>query len=175
MTVVDDVPALRVGQGFDIHRFSGDPGRPLVLGGVTIPGVTGLAGHSDADVVAHALADALLGATGLGDLGRHFPDDDPAWAGADSLVLLATVTSLVHDQGMTVVNADCTVVCERPRLAEHTDEMARRLGTAVAAPVSVKATRAEGLGTLGRVEGIACLAVVLVAGSRPAARPSGDP
>src|SRR5580692_9508644 len=159
--------ALRVGQGFDVHRFSGDPGRPLVLGGVTIPGAAGLAGHSDADVVAHALADALLGAVGLGDLGRHFPDTDPAWAGADSLDLLAHVGQLVESQGMRVVNADCTVICERPRLADYSAEMARRLGAVVTAPVSVKATSAEGLGTLGRVEGIACLTVVLVAGTGP--------
>jgi 2-C-methyl-D-erythritol 2,4-cyclodiphosphate synthase len=160
-------PALRVGQGFDIHRFSGAPGRPLVLGGVTIPGVAGLAGHSDADVVAHAVADALLGAVGLGDLGRHFPDTDPAWADADSLTLLAAVVGLVEAEGMRAVNADCTVICERPRLAEHTGEMGRRLGAVVSAPVSVKATRAEGLGALGRVEGIACLAVALVAGTSP--------
>jgi 2-C-methyl-D-erythritol 2,4-cyclodiphosphate synthase len=165
--------SMRVGQGFDIHRFSGDPGRLLVLGGVTIRGAAGLAGHSDADVVAHALADALLGAAGLGDLGRHFPDTDPAWAGADSLILLAQVTNLVEAKGMTAVNADCTVVCERPRLADHTEEMGRRLGAVVRAPVSVKATRAEGLGTLGRVEGIACLAVALVAGTDPPAAVTG--
>jgi 2-C-methyl-D-erythritol 2,4-cyclodiphosphate synthase len=165
--MADQFPTVRVGQGFDIHRFSGAPGRPLVLGGVTIPGIAGLDGHSDADVVAHALADAVLGASGLGDLGRHFPDTDPAWAGADSLALLAEVVRLVEAGGMTVVNADSTVVCERPRLAEHVDEMGRRLGAVMKAPVSVKATRAEGLGTLGRVEGIACLAVALVAGSGP--------
>jgi len=164
---------MRVGQGFDIHRFSPLPGRPLVLGGVTIPGVAGLAGHSDADVVAHALADALLGAVGLGDLGRHFPDSDPPWAGADSLDLLARVGILAGAQGMRVVNADCTVVCERPRLADHTEEMGRRLGAVVGAPVSVKATRAEGLGSLGRVEGIACLAVVLVTGTVAPAGPAG--
>jgi len=155
---------LRVGQGFDVHRFSGDPGRPLVLGGVTVPGAAGLAGHSDADVVAHALAEAMLGAAGLGDLGRHFPASDPAWAGADSLGLLDRVASLVQDQSWRLVNADCTVVCERPRLAEHTDAMATRLGALLGASVSVKAKRAEGLGALGRVEGIACLAVVLLAG-----------
>ena len=126
--MADRLASLRVGQGFDIHRFSGVPGRPLVLGGVTIPGMAGLAGHSDADVVAHALADALLGAAGLGDLGRHFPDTDPAWAGADSLALLARVVALVGREGMRVVNADCTVVCERPRLADHTARWRRRLG-----------------------------------------------
>jgi len=155
---------FRVGQGFDVHRFSGDPGRLLVLGGVTVPGAAGLAGHSDADVVAHAVAEALLGAAGLGDLGRHFPASDPAWAGADSLGLLERVASMVDDQGWHLVNADCTVVCERPRLAEHTDGMATCLGARLDAPVSVKAKRAEGLGALGRVEGIACLAVVLLAG-----------
>jgi 2-C-methyl-D-erythritol 2,4-cyclodiphosphate synthase len=160
--MVGDGSPVRVGQGFDIHRFSGVPDRPLILGGVTIPGVAGLAGHSDADVVTHAVADALLGAAGLGDLGRHFPDTDPAWAGADSLTLLATVRALVTAEGMRVMNADCTVICERPRLADHIDEMGRRLAAVLDAPVNVKATRAEGLGALGRVEGIACLAVALV-------------
>ena len=103
----------------------------------------------------------------LGDLGRHFPDTDPAWAGADSLALLAAVVSLVEGEGMQALNADCTVICERPRLAEHTQEMGLRLGAVLSAPVSVKATRAEGLGALGRVEGIACLAVALVAGTVP--------
>ncbi len=154
---------MRVGQGFDIHRFSGDPGRPLVLGGVRVPGAPGLAGHSDGDVVAHALAEGLLGAAGLGDLGRHFPASDPAWAGADSMALLDTVSSMVRAQHWRLLNADCTVVCERPRLADHTDGMARRLHDLLGAPVSVKAKRAEGLGALGRVEGIACLAVVLLA------------
>jgi 2-C-methyl-D-erythritol 2,4-cyclodiphosphate synthase len=167
MTAQNDLPApVRIGQGFDIHRFSGDPGRPLVLGGVTVPGAPGLAGHSDADVVAHALAEALLGAAGLGDLGRHFPASDPAWAGADSMGLLDRVSSMVSGQGMRLVNADCTVVCERPRLADHTDDMARRLQDLLGAPVSVKAKRAEGLGALGRVEGIACLAVVLLGPAR---------
>ncbi len=154
--------SLRIGQGFDVHRFSGDPGRPLILGGVTVPGAAGLAGHSDADVVAHAVAEALLGAAGLGDLGRHFPARDPAWAGADSMELLDRVSLMVGAQGMALVNADCTVVCERPRLAEHTDAMANRLEGLLGAPVSVKAKRAEGLGAIGRVEGIACLAVVLL-------------
>ena len=154
---------VRVGQGFDLHRCSGDPGRALVLGGVTIPGAAGLAGHSDADVVAHALADALLGAAGLGDLGGHFPADEPRWAGADSLDLLARVAAMVNGEGMRLLNADCTLVCERPRLAEYTVAMGERLGAVVEAPVSVKAKRAEGLGALGRAEGIACLAVALLA------------
>ena len=154
--------ALRVGQGFDVHRVSDDPGRPLVLGGVRVPGAPGLAGHSDADVLSHALADALLGAAGLGDLGRHFPSDDPAWAGADSVALLAQVSSMVAGAGWRVVNGDCTVVCERPRLADHTEAMARCLSEVVRAPVSGRATRAEGLGARGRVEGIASLAVALL-------------
>ncbi|HVA03867.1 MAG TPA: 2-C-methyl-D-erythritol 2,4-cyclodiphosphate synthase [Acidimicrobiales bacterium] len=160
--MTDPAMSLRVGQGFDVHRFSGDPGRPLVLGGVTVPGAAGLAGHSDADVVAHAVAEALLGAAGLGDLGRHFPASDPAWAGADSMELLGQVSDMVGTRGLALVNADCTVVCERPRLVDHTDAMARRLEEVLGAPVSVKAKRAEGLGAIGRVEGIACVAVVLL-------------
>jgi 2-C-methyl-D-erythritol 2,4-cyclodiphosphate synthase len=154
-----------VGQGFDVHRFSDDPDRPLVLGGLTVPGAAGLDGHSDADVVAHALADGVLGAACLGDLGTLFPAEDPAWEGADSLVLLERVVAMAKAAGMHPVNADCTVVCERPRLAELTGAMASRLGDALGAPVSVKAKRAEGLGALGRVEGIACLAVVLLTGA----------
>jgi 2-C-methyl-D-erythritol 2,4-cyclodiphosphate synthase len=154
--------ALRVGQGFDVHRFSGDPGRHLVLGGIVVEGAAGLAGHSDADVLSHALADAMLGAAGMGDLGGHFPDDQPEWAGASSMGLLARVTEMVADSGLKAVNADCTVVCERPRLATHTDSMGSNLAAVIGAPVSVKAKRAEGLGALGRVEGIACLAVVLL-------------
>ncbi len=164
---------LRIGQGFDVHRFADDPARHLVLGGVVIEGATGLAGHSDADALAHALADALLGAAGLGDLGRHFPDTDPAWAGADSLQLLAQVVAKAAAVGFRPLNADCTVVAEAPKLAPHVDRMAARLGDVVGAPVSVKATRAEGMGALGRVEGIACLAVVLMAGTADAG--TGDP
>ncbi len=156
-------PAVRIGQGFDVHQFSGDPGRALVLGGVRIPGAAGLAGHSDADVATHALADALLGAAGLGDLGTHFPADLTQWAGADSLDLLTRVVAMVGAAGMQVVNADCTLVCERPRLAAYTSSMGERLTGIVHAPVSVKAKRAEGLGALGRAEGIACLAVALLA------------
>lgn len=158
---------MRIGQGVDVHRFSEDPARPLLLGGVRIEGAPGLAGHSDGDAVAHALADALLGAAGLGDLGRHFPDTEPAWAGADSLGLLARVVAQVGAAGLRPLNADCTVVAEVPRLAPHTDQMAARLGAVLGAPVSVKATRAEGLGALGRAEGIGCLAVVLLEAASP--------
>jgi 2-C-methyl-D-erythritol 2,4-cyclodiphosphate synthase len=160
--------STRIGQGYDVHAFSSDADTPLVLGGVRIEGGPGLAGHSDADVVAHALADALLGAAGLGDLGRHFPSSDPAWAGADSIALLTEVVAKVAAAGYRVVNADCTVVAETPRLAPHTEAMAARLGAALGAPVSVKATSTDGLGSIGRGEGIASLAVVLVE-STPAA------
>ena len=153
---------MRVGLGFDVHPFSDDPSRQLVLGGVHLEGERGLAGHSDADVVAHAIADALLGAAGLGDLGQHFPDTDPAWAGADSLRLLAGVTDMVRDAGWAPGNVDCTVVLEAPKLAPHRDQMMLRLAGVVGADVSVKATRAEGLGAIGRCEGVACWAVALV-------------
>jgi 2-C-methyl-D-erythritol 2,4-cyclodiphosphate synthase len=163
--------SFRIGQGVDVHRFSPDPGRPLLLGGVVIEGSRGLVGHSDADALCHALADAVLGAAGLGDLGRHFPDSDPHWAGADSTQLLATTVAMAAEAGFAPVNADCTVVAEAPRLAPHVDAMGERLTGLLGAPVSVKATRAESLGALGRAEGVACLAVVLleaVGGAAPA-------
>ncbi len=156
---------LRVGQGFDVHPFSDDPARALVLGGIPIPDSPGLVGHSDADVLAHALADALLGAAGLGDIGTHFPASEPEWAGADSLDLLARSLALAAAAGLVPVNADCTVVCQAPRLAPFVGAMADRLGAVLGVPVSVKAKSAEGLGSLGRVEGIACLAVALLTGT----------
>jgi 2-C-methyl-D-erythritol 2,4-cyclodiphosphate synthase len=160
---MDSVPRLRVGHGFDVHRFGDDPTRPLVLGGVTFDdGLPGLVGHSDADVVAHACADALLGAAGLGDIGQHFPDTDPAFAGADSLTLLAEAARRVRAEGWEPANVDCSVICEAPRLAPRRHAMQERLSAAVGAPVSVKANRAEQLGALGRTEGIACMAVALV-------------
>ncbi len=166
MTVGVPAAGIRVGQGFDLHPFLGadeDPGdRVLTLGGVTFAGETPLRGHSDADAAAHACADALLGAAGLGDIGQHFPDTDPAWAGADSLRLLAEVADRVRAAGWQPANVDCTVVAERPKLAPHRDAMQANLTEAVGAPVSVKATRAEGLGAVGRVEGIACFAVALL-------------
>jgi len=154
--------AVRVGTGFDVHPFSGDPGRRLVLGGVVVESERGLAGHSDADVVCHAVCDALLGAAALGDLGKLFPDDDPAWKDADSAALLADVVGLVVGEGWAVANVDCSVVLEAPRLAHHKEAMEARLGEVVGAPVSVKPKRAEGLGALGRGEGIACWAVALI-------------
>ena len=154
--------AVRVGMGFDVHAFSDEPGRLLVLGGVRFEGERGLAGHSDADVVAHAVADALLGAAGLGDLGDHFPDADPAWASADSLDLLARVVERVTAAGWQPANVDCTVVLEAPRVAPHRGAIEERLGAVVGAPVSVKATTAERLGAIGRGEGVACWAVALI-------------
>ncbi len=154
--------AIRIGNGFDVHRFSDDRGRRLVLGGVCFDGEVGLDGHSDADVVAHAVAEALLGAAGLDDLGSHFPDTDERWHGADSLALLAEVVRLVHDEGWDPVNVDCSVIAERPKLAPRRAEMQSRLSDVVGAPVTVKGRRAEGIGGLGRCEGIACLASALV-------------
>jgi len=154
--------AYRVGLGFDIHRFSVDPARPLVLGGVVFAGVRGLHGHSDADAVAHAATDALLGAAGLGDIGEHFPDTDPQWKGVDSLVLLTHAVSLVRADGWTIGNVDCAVVCDEPKLAPHRAEMQARLSEACGAPVTVKGRRSEGLGALGRQEGIACWAVAVI-------------
>jgi 2-C-methyl-D-erythritol 2,4-cyclodiphosphate synthase len=148
--------------GFDVHAFSDEPARPLVLGGVEVAPERGLAGHSDADVVAHAVADALLGAAGLGDLGDHFPDTDPQWAGADSLALLASVVERVRAAGWQPANVDCTVAIEAPRVGPHRSAMQERLTAAVGAPVTVKATTAEGLGFVGRGEGVACWAVALV-------------
>lgn len=154
---------LRVGNGFDVHAFTDDDTRVLVLGGIPLPGERPLAGHSDADVIAHACAEALLGAAGLGDLGSHFPDTDDAWEGADSLDLLARVVREVLDAGWVPLNVDCSVIAERPKLAPVRDEMQRRLSAVVGAPVSVKGRRAEALGALGRGEGIACFATALIA------------
>jgi 2-C-methyl-D-erythritol 2,4-cyclodiphosphate synthase len=150
----------RAGIGYDAHRFSAV--RALVLGGVEIHGEPGLEGHSDADVVTHAIIDALLGAAGLGDIGRHYPDDDPTYRDADSIELLSKSATLAQEDGWHVVNVDATVICERPRLAPHASEMAERIGRALGIPsdrVNVKATTNEGMGFVGRGEGIAALAV----------------
>jgi 2-C-methyl-D-erythritol 2,4-cyclodiphosphate synthase len=153
---------VRVGQGFDVHAFSDDPSRPLILGGVLFEGERGLEGHSDADVVAHACADALLGAAGLGDIGEHFPSTDPRWAGADSVGLLREVAHMVRDEHWEIGNIDCTVVCERPRLGPRRSQITARLGDAAGTDVSVKGSTAEGLGAIGRGEGVACLAVAVL-------------
>ena len=155
---------VRVGQGFDVHRFADapEPGRVLVLGGVAFPGEPTLVGHSDADVIAHAAADALLGAAGLGDIGQHYPDTDPAWKGADSLRILADVASKLAALGWSIGNVDCSVVCESPRIAPVRDEMVRNLSAAAGAPVTVKGRRAEGLGAIGRKEGIMCFASAII-------------
>jgi 2-C-methyl-D-erythritol 2,4-cyclodiphosphate synthase len=151
----------RVGFGFDLHPLVA--GRLLILGGVTVPSDLGLDGHSDADVLAHAVGEALLGALALGDLGRHFPDTDPRWRGVSSLLLLGQVVELVRGRGATPINVDATVVAQAPKLVGHLPEMAKRLADVLGIPldrVSVKAKSPEGLGLLGRREGIAAMAVV---------------
>jgi 2-C-methyl-D-erythritol 2,4-cyclodiphosphate synthase len=153
---------VRVGQGFDVHAFSDDPGGVLVLGGVEFEGERGLQGHSDADVLAHACADALLGAAGLGDIGQLFPDTDRAFAGADSIDLLRDVVGRVNAEGWAIGNVDCTLICERPRVAPRRLEIESRLTEVVSAHVAVKGSTAEKLGALGRAEGIVCLAVAVL-------------
>ncbi len=154
---------FRVGQGFDVHRTSDDPERILVLGGIRFDGLPGLVGHSDADVVAHACIDALLGAAGLGDIGQMFPDTDPRFAGADSLKLLEHAAEEVRSAGWTPANIDCAVVLDNPKLAPVKDKMQQNLSAVVGAPVSVKGRRTEGVGSFGRGEGIVAWAVALVA------------
>lgn len=146
-----------VGIGYDSHRFA--PGRRLVLGGVEIEHEQGLDGHSDADVLTHAVIDAVLGASGGGDIGTMFPDDEPRWRGADSIDLLRTVVGTVSGP---IVNIDATVICEQPRLGPYKGEMERVLAEVTSARVSVKATSNEGMGWIGRGEGIACIAVASV-------------
>lgn len=146
-----------VGIGYDSHRFA--EGRRLVLGGVEVDHPRGLVGHSDADVLTHAVIDAILGAGGGGDIGTMFPDDDPQWQGADSIDLLRTVVGTIAG---AIVNVDATVICEEPRLGPYKAEMERTLAAATSARVSVKATTNEGMGWIGRGEGIACMAIALV-------------
>lgn len=154
--------SIRIGHAFDVHPFSDDPDRVLVLGGVTFLGERALHGHSDADAIAHACIDAILSPAGLGDIGQLFPDTDPSLAGADSMVLLAEAMRLLHELGGSVVNIDVTVVAERPKIAPRKAEIEQLLSEAVGAPVTMKGKRAEGLGALGRGEGIACWAVALI-------------
>lgn len=156
---------VRVGSGLDVHAFADDPTRPLVLCGVTIPDAPGLAGHSDADVAAHAVADALLGAAALGDLGERFGVDEPELAGADSLRLLGEVAADLRAEGYDVGNVDLTIVAQRPWLAAYRAAMAQRLAMTLElapAAVSVKVTSTDRLGSLGRGEGVACWAVCIL-------------
>jgi 2-C-methyl-D-erythritol 2,4-cyclodiphosphate synthase len=154
---------VRTGIGIDSHRF--EAGRRLVLGGVQIPYELGLAGHSDADVLAHAIADALLGAAGLGDIGEHYPDDDEVWRDADSMVLLSEVADFVRAIGYEIVHVDATVMLERPKIAPHREAIKESLG-AVLGSVNVKATTGEGMGFVGRGEGAAALAVATIMSDR---------
>lgn len=149
--------SMRVGIGYDSHRL--EAGERLVLGGVEIDHDKGLAGHSDADVLTHAVIDALLGACGLGDIGEHFPDSDERHRGADSLDLLRVVVGMLAGRA---INVDATLICEQPKLAPHRRELEGRLAEAISAPVNVKATTNEGMGAIGRGEGIACIAVAMV-------------
>lgn len=154
---------IATGIGWDVHRLV--PGRPLIVGGVRVDSELGLEGHSDADVLTHAVIDALLGAIGAGDVGEHFPDTDEQWKGADSLELLRHVDALIAERGWHVLNVDATVILERPKLGAHKQAMRERLAAALEldpARVNVKATRGEGLGFLGRVEGAAALAIATV-------------
>ena len=154
---------IRVGQGFDSHTFGAD--RPLRLGGVEIPHSSGLTGHSDGDAVAHAVTDALLGAAALGDIGRHFPDTDDAWAGADSVALLARVRALLADAGWWVGNVDVTVITQAPRLAPHVPAMQARIADALGVvpdAVSIKGKTNEGMDAVGRGDGLVAHAVALL-------------
>ncbi len=154
---------MRIGHGFDVHRLVSD--RPLVLGGVTIPYEYGLLGHSDADVLLHAVSDAILGALGLGDIGRYFPDTDAAYKGINSMLLLEHVVGLAQTRGFRVSNLDTTIVAQRPKLASHVARMITNLAKSCQVPsgcVNVKATTTEGLGYTGRGEGISAHAVVLM-------------
>lgn len=157
------ITMIRIGQGYDVHRLTA--GRKLILGGVEIPFEKGLLGHSDADVLLHALCDALLGAAALGDIGKHFPDSDPAYAGVSSLVLLEATVRLLREAGYTVGNVDSTIIAQRPKLAPFLPEMRQNIARVLGIPmenVSVKATTEEGLGFTGSGEGIAASAVALL-------------
>ena len=154
---------FRIGQGYDVHRL--DPGRPLSLGGVEIPFHQGLAGHSEADVLSHALGDALLGAANLGDLGRHFPDSDQRFKGISSLRLLKKIDDLIHQEGFKIANLDVTVVAQEPKLVPYFQKMQSALSSALHISVdqiSIKATTTEGLGFAGRQEGMAAYAIALL-------------
>ena len=154
---------IRIGQGFDVHKF--EEGRPLIIGGVTIPHDKGLAGHSDADVLLHTITDAALGAIGEGDIGRHFPDTDHAYKDADSAVLMEKVWEMVKERGYTLGNIDCTIIAEKPKMSPYIGAIQKRVAElleADIAQVNIKATTTERLGFTGRKEGIAAMAVILL-------------
>lgn len=154
---------MRIGFGFDVHAFAA--GRPLILGGIEVPSARGLAGHSDADVLTHALMDALLSAARMGDIGHHFPDTDSRWTGADSIELLGRVSGIVRDAGWRIIDVDTVLVLEQPKIAPYRERMRDRLCETLsidAESVGVKATTTEGLGFTGREEGVAAYAVVLL-------------
>ena len=154
---------FRIGQGFDVHQLT--EGRPLIIGGITIPYEKGLLGHSDADVLLHTVADAVLGAIGEGDIGRHFPDTDPEFKDADSAKLLQHVWGIVKEKGYELVNIDCTIIAQKPKMAPHIEPMRQRIASLLEGTpdqVNVKATTTEKLGFAGREEGIAAQAVVLL-------------
>ena len=154
---------MRIGVGYDVHRFAA--GRPLVLGGVTVPFPKGLEGHSDADVLLHAICDALLGAAGEGDIGNHFPDTDPRYKNENSLRLLAATVRIIHAKGLSVANLDSTIFAEAPKLHSFRKEMQRNIARTIGvkpACINVKATTTEGLGNIGKGEGIAAMCVVLL-------------
>jgi 2-C-methyl-D-erythritol 2,4-cyclodiphosphate synthase len=159
---------VRSGIGVDSHRFAA--GRRLVLGGVEIPHDRGLAGHSDADVLTHAIIDAVLGAAGLGDIGQHFPDTDARFKDADSLALLEVVLGRVADAGLRVVHVDATVLLERPKLTPHREAIAATLSGVIGSPVNLKATTGEGMGFVGRQEGVAAMAVATLEATLPGLR-----
>lgn len=154
---------MRIGQGFDVHAF--EEGRPLIIGGITVPHERGLVGHSDADVLLHTITDAALGAIGEGDIGRHFPDTDPAFKDADSAKLLTHCWEIIKQKGYTLGNVDCTIIAQRPKMAPHIPAMRKRIAELLEADesqVNVKATTTEKLGFPGREEGIAALATILL-------------
>ena len=159
---------FRIGQGFDVHQFA--EGRPLIIGGITIPYEKGLLGHSDADVLLHTISDACLGAIGEGDIGKHFPDTDPAFKNADSAVLMEQVWAIVKEKGYTLGNVDCTIIAQKPKMAPHIEPMRKRIAELLEADVeqvNVKATTTEKLGFTGREEGIAAQAAVLLIKRKP--------
>ncbi|NNN20909.1 MAG: 2-C-methyl-D-erythritol 2,4-cyclodiphosphate synthase [Acidimicrobiales bacterium] len=153
---------IRVGLGLDIHPFDDSPNRPLILGGTVIPGSLGLSGHSDGDILSHAITDAILGAAGLGDIGEWFPDTDPKWKNANSLLMLESIVDEVSTRGFTVGQVDVVIALESPKIAPFKREIISNLEKVIKSQVSIKATRPEGLGALGRLEGMAVWAVVLL-------------